>query len=860
MKSFILLITACLVLSPVLQGQSDPLDSGIYNDFLIATRDISPGGLYQLYPSPVFKASVPEFDFETVLYWEKMKSAFNITEDEKAILKNNGFMVTERIHKGSFYSQFFDIYKKDLPVFVSTDAILHAFHLSYDKILKQVETSYLIPQLKEILMNAHSKIPVLEDKYGQEEEMKPMLSDVDVYLAVCLRLLGFPGEPIYPENDSIINEYLSLIAAEQVDSVSFFSEEMIRIIDFSQFKPRGHYEESRGNLPEYFRTMMWLGRMELYLDHPDYYAEEAVRTTVNRQIVDAFLIHELLDMDSNREIFEEMEDIISFFVGEQDNVSPIGMEQLLEECKLRSASELLDESNINCFLDSLRNKPFAGQQILSQVFNGNKDGTSRPLPSAFMLFGQRFIIDSYVTGQVVYDRINYNGANPCRLVPSTLDIMFALGNDAALQLLIPELQKFHYSDKLAELRFLIDHYGEEFWESSLYNLWLYAIKSLKPDPGNKDLPEFMKTSAWGLEKLNSQLSSWAELRHDNLLYAKQSYTSSIICSHPKGYVEPNPEFFGRMKRLAEIAGNKFATMDVQVYKNLTDNPENYFTKLFEICHTLQNIANKELLAEELSEDECRFLDNITYEGFGGCAGPIPTGWYLDLIFEDQEPEEINLVVADYHTTPTDCGGGSLGWVSHAGTGLPDMSIVVAPLANGELCAFSGPVASYHEYKTSNFVRLTDSVWVREYLDLSFRPDWVYNYLADVRGGKQNSEMKYFSDRNELYELLNIPFTSFQDNEIQKDKSIIISPNPINRKALITLKIPDSSHGIHAKIAIYDLSGRVISILIDGPLPSGYFVTEWNSSDQSGNLVPSGSYILSWEQGETRLVEQLIVIK
>ena len=32
--------------------------------------------------------------------------------------------------------------------------------------------------------------------------------------------------------------------------------------------------------------------------------------------------------------------------------------------------------------------------------------------SAFMLFGQRFVIDSYVTATVVYDKIKYYNTDP----------------------------------------------------------------------------------------------------------------------------------------------------------------------------------------------------------------------------------------------------------------------------------------------------------------------------------------------------------------------------------------------------------------------------------------------------------------
>ena len=60
----------------------------------------------------------------------------------------------------------------------------------------------------------------------------------------------------------------------------------------------------------------------------------------------------------------------------------------------------------------------------------------------------------------------------------------------------------------------------------------------------------MQTAAWWQHKMNSQLSSWTELRHDNLLYAKQSYTGGIICSYPYSYVEPVPEFFNSISVLA----------------------------------------------------------------------------------------------------------------------------------------------------------------------------------------------------------------------------------------------------------------------------------------------------------------------
>ncbi len=490
------------------------------------------------------------------------------------------------------------------------------------------------------------------------------------------------------------------------------------------------------------------------------------------------MIHEILSSTDIRQIYNGMEDIISFFVGKQDNVSLPAMDELISECGIGKVDELLDDQNMQGFMDSLRIKPYAGQQILSQVLRENSKDSASSQPSAFMPFGQRFVIDSYVTGQVVFDRILYQGDKPCRLLPSTLDVMFALGNDAATQLLIPELHQWKYSDNLAGLRFLIDQYPVEFWESSLYNMWLYAIKSLNPDPNDERTPEFMKTGAWGLEKMNTQLSSWAELRHDNLLYAKQSYTGGS-CSHPEGYVEPIPEFFNRMKRMAVIAGEKFSGLSYLWEDDPEDDPARYFDHMYAICDTLETIAEKELVGIELTDRECRFFDDVVFKGFAGSAF-VPDGWYTKLVYLDQDLFKENLVVADYHTVPYDCVGRPLGWVSHAGTGSPDMIIAIANLPNGQACAFMGPVASYHEYKTSNFLRLTDSEWEASYLDESLRPEWVYGYLADQSGQTKESNLKLFSNLASLTKALQTGIVSTGPaSHAGKVTKVSISPNPRN---------------------------------------------------------------------------------
>ena len=78
-----------------------------------------------------------------------------------------------------------------------------------------------------------------------------------------------------------------------------------------------------------------------------------------------------------------------------------------------------------------------------------------------------------------------------------LDPMFALGNNASAQLLKNELDEYKYGGNLAALRYLIDSYGNDFWQSSMYNIWLNALRTLNPPYIKDSLPLFMQTGASG---------------------------------------------------------------------------------------------------------------------------------------------------------------------------------------------------------------------------------------------------------------------------------------------------------------------------------------------------------------------------
>ncbi len=98
--------------------------------------------------------------------------------------------------------------------------------------------------------------------------------------------------------------------------------------------------------------------------------------------------------------------------------------------------------------------------------------------------------------------------------------------------------------------------GADTWTQNLYWGWLYCLLALLDEKGD-GYPTFMKSQAWADKELNTGLGSWTELRHDTILYTKQSYaTLGLEMGSPKkGYVEPNPELYGRLASLVKMTGD-----------------------------------------------------------------------------------------------------------------------------------------------------------------------------------------------------------------------------------------------------------------------------------------------------------------
>jgi hypothetical protein len=828
-------------------AQSSNFSIANYNNFLSSHKNMSSQDLFSLYDAGKFRDKIQQFP-STVKYLDSVTQKFKLTDYEKTLLNQNGFFVTERISNPDIIPMLQAVYNADLPIFISTDAILKAFHESYDQILKGVEISFLIPQLESMLTAMQNNFNALETKYSSDTALTKMLHDVDLYLSVAHKLLNTNANTFYPDNVTALVNKLSEIAALYPVTEPLFSTTN-RMVDYSQFQPRGHYTDSQyPQLALYFKTMIWLGRIEIYLTKPSSGGTPPTDQDIQRQITDSYLISELINISSSKTNYDQFEKVISSFVGDQDNVTLDQLNSVFTSANINSINDLKSADNVKRFQDTLSTKPYAGQKILSQLLMADPLKTDKIEPaSAFLLFGQRFVVDSYVTGNVVYDRIPAK-----RMLPSSLDILFALGNSASAQLLKNELDTYNYSSNLTALRYLIDSYGMDFWDKSVYNLWLNSIRSLNPPADRSGLPPFMQTGAWWQEKINTQLASWAELRHDNILYSKQSYTAIPTCSYPYGYVEPIPAFYSTLKDMANQTIEKFSNLPIDLTQQ-----KNYLTGFAVTMDTLQSIASKELNNISLTEKESNFIKSILYnvDTQGMCGASPISGWYKNrIIYKSLYGAYLvpDNVVVDFHTSPADADGDPVGWVKHAGTGPVNLCVIVANIPGVGNSVFAGPVSSYYECTTINFKRLTDQEWQSTYLAQSLRPDFVNAYLADITGNSKGTGSMLITGVEIPNPQPNLP----TDYEIH----IQNYPNPFNPTTTIVFTIPQGLANQRVELKIFNITGELVTSLLNKDLQSGNYLVRWNGKDQFSQNASSGIYFYQLKVGSHFKAGKMNLIK
>ena len=664
-------------------------------------------------------------------FMAEIDTALALTGEEQAHLEREGFVVLDRTAHPTYLTAYDAVYADDLPVLVTTDSILHAVHRSYDELLKSLELTVLIPALERMLATGQAHLS------GIDTTGDPLLADavadaeLDLTAARSLLADGRVAAALGAAQDEAIDALLAHIAREEglADVMLFGSA---RRLDTSQFKPRGHYEDDPA-LQRYFRSMMWLGRTDLRLRRPDPYNPTEWKFD-HRAMTVAYVLYRALEDTGAMADWLIVDRIIEMMVGERDSMDMAAMTTFLGDAGITDYAgvSLADPAVLE---EKLVAGGYGTQRIASHWLETDPFSSEvTPLPLSFTFMGQRYVVDSHVFSSVVYDRLVVDGVKVLRMLPDPRDVLFALGHDRVAPRLVDELEQAQHQGNLHMLRYLVDSYPEDFWAANLYNGWLQAIRSLNVPTTDATYPEPMRTEAWLDKTMNTQLASWAELRHDTLLYAKQSYTGGIACTYPDGYVEPYPDFFAALADYAARARENLATVTFADSWQ-QDYARTYFEDFEETMTRLEGLARKELADEPFGVDELAFLDDLIRMD-PGCGDPVYSGWYPKLFWGGVDLyKEWKPTIADVHTDANDtlaCGQpcANSPQVLHVGTGHINLMVFTTDSCEGPR-AYVGPVTSYYEHRTvRELVRLTDSEWQERLTGTEppLRPTWTGSFV------------------------------------------------------------------------------------------------------------------------------------
>lgn len=575
----------------------------------------------------------------------------------------------------SFYGYYNKLIEDNENILLTSDFLFYNEHLILDYSIRYAEEEYMCTMLKEMLDSLISAMQ--SDWKGLEAKKAASARSLAVsYLCTSRYLLS---------NDIKLPESLKkavLDECSKVDEAAGFANSSIfaKKEDYSQYIPRGHYNDSE-KLKRYFKAMMYLQRMGFNSSIPgnDPYSE--LRASV-------LLGETLSKFNSKNGIYRHFTQLISILLQQQDDISLLDTRSLWNHGL--SEKDILNDSYMKELAKKVKNE--SNSKILSDLL---ADTEEKPVFINFM--GQRYIYDSELFCNLVYDKVlEYKGRNQnaftlasgIRHVPRGLDLMYALGSTDAYLIMEKEgdVQYKNYSENSKSM---IKVFEEMDKGKAFYNRMLLQYQSVLKGR-NDNLPVFMADPLWRIKELNTLLSSWSSLRRDVILYAKQSYTVKVTSAMPGKQVqeekriiaEPYIALYEKMGKDVEYLSNSlYEQTGDEVFKSASSA----FSSLADIYKTASILTQKGKYYSDLSALSSA-VKNLEYS-------------LRKLLKNKSEKDDNTMTVADVHTDVN--------------------SSVVLEEASGPLAqidvvylgkAFQGGVLTYFEFKHPMNDRLTDEKW------------------------------------------------------------------------------------------------------------------------------------------------------
>ena len=627
-----------------------------------------------------------------------------------------GFAVVPARH-----NQLFEVYEendyRDFPNFVTTDLYLQLYHLYFDCMLRELEENSLLPMMIRFTRDMHELLYNMERWSGSDEQVNKIAHHNAAFYNIAYKL--FTGDFIFERGEGDIDtEEVNKVMAAENNYSDFMQDYKNVMFAYSLFRPRGHYTRSE-KLQRYFRGMMWLQTVPFGLNHDD---------EVRAAVMQAYALK--VDKES-QENYNRLNQLITFLMGKSDNLS---LPQVMAEVEKTGMQmeDLIHNDDAIAKITAKLNEIGDKQTRIRPKFEKTSHNKINVMP-------QRYQPDA----EVLQEMVDYDNKPTKRATPKGLDFFAAMQVSAAEKILLDE--KTEWKDFGRMLEKMKGRMQQINWSETIATEWMSTIRTLCDRDPQLNMPYFMVTSEWKLKDLNAMLASWAELKHDAILYAKQPAGAECGGGGPpepvvKGFVEPNISFW---KKAISLLDNTERLLKEE--NMLTEKISNATERIREEVQFLLNVSEKELAGKELSEEEYDQLQYIgaTFENIS-----------LDLVREKdqylmgwsdvQGADKKVALVADVYTANADNNPNKS--ILFEAVGDADEIYVVVEIG-GYLYLTRGAVLSYREFiQPIDEPRLTDEEWQQQ-LEKNPRkgvPEWMKQIIVPLNKMPEANEEFFYS--------------------------------------------------------------------------------------------------------------------
>jgi len=664
-----------------------------------------------------------------VVNMDNLINPFQLKEFDSKLynmLGRNGFAIVPAEH-----NQLFHVYEKndyaDFPSFVTTDLYLQLFHLYFDCVLRDVEEKHLDSLM--IVFSSQMEAEMKTLTSSQDAEVKAAAEFGQAWFAVASWLFSHDKAPASAAKLNVPEAYKKMVMEEITkaidaengysDMLEYFPPE--EMFGYSLFRPRGHYTRSKV-CSRYFRGMMWLQTAHFGTNKPSKMKQIAlIANVINQQ-------------PKLSAIYNKVSEPITYLMGTPDNVTIIQVANRIKEMGLPIEQLLSSRKEMANLTKDIEEIAKRQMRIELKKTRGSKYVVD--------IMPQRYQPDA----EALITTTDQDSPVSLRPRPKGLDWMAVMGLPGAERILIDELKETQrwtgFPKALTTAR---KKAATTQWEACVANQWMYTLQSLGDTA--QSLPYFMQSPQWQKKNLNTALASWAELKHDAILYAKQPMLAECGDGGPeppvvKGYVEPNVKFWEKAIALVTRMDKVLTTYSLQ-----TEKAKAVYERIKEMAEFCRDISKKELNGGKITDEEYNQIEIIgsTVENISlelvSKDNEMLQGW-SDVVSTDKKVA----VVADVFTASGENVAIDDKCVLYEGVG-PAYEIYVVVEIDGLLYLTRGSVFSYREFtRLLSDPRMTDEEWQEELKKspTGGTPSWMKEIIAPVKGMSADDEETFYS--------------------------------------------------------------------------------------------------------------------